>query len=230
MSEQYGGQWNQPAGANPQPSQPPYGSPQPQPGDYGAAATQPYGQAPQPGYGQQPPLGYPQQPYASDYPMTPVIPLRGDYAPWGRRVGAFLIDNAPTLIGSIFFNVGYLQFILATFSAGSTMPDFSTGLTPIIIGIVIMLGGFGWQIYNRWVVAGRTGQSLGKRVTKIRLIGELTNAPIGPLNAFLRDLVHTLDGFAYVGYLWPLWDDKRQTFSDKLMNTIVVSQTPRAQG
>ena len=47
-------------------------------------------------------------------------------------------------------------------------------------------------------------------------------APIGPLNAFLRDLLHTLDGFAYVGYLWPLWDAKRQTFADKIMKTVVV--------
>jgi uncharacterized RDD family membrane protein YckC len=25
-----------------------------------------------------------------------------------------------------------------------------------------------------------------------------------------------------VGYLWPLWDDKRQTFADMLLNTIVI--------
>ena len=65
----------------------------------------------------------------------------------------------------------------------------------------------GWTLYNRWLVGGRTGQSLGKRVTKIRLVSELTDAPIGPMNAFLRDLVHILDGMAYVGFLWPLWDD-----------------------
>jgi uncharacterized RDD family membrane protein YckC len=71
-------------------------------------------------------------------------------------------------------------------------------------------------------VGGRTGQSWGKRVTSIALISEQTGQPIGPLNAFLRDLVHILDGVAYVGYLWPLWDDKRQTFADMLLNTIVV--------
>ena len=64
---------------------------------------------------------------------------------------------------------------------------------------------------------------MGKRVTKIKLIGEDTAEPIGALNAFLRDLVHTVDGFAYIGYLWPLWDQKKQTFSDKLMKTVVIS-------
>jgi uncharacterized RDD family membrane protein YckC len=28
-----------------------------------------------------------------------------------------------------------------------------------------------------------------------------------------------------VGYLWPFWDDKKQTFADKIMRTIVVDDT-----
>ena len=72
------------------------------------------------------------------------------------------------------------------------------------------------------MIAGRTGQSLGKRVTKIRLIGEETQAPIGARNAFIRDLVHILDWLTVVGYLW-LWDDEKQTFADKIMKTIVVA-------
>ena len=51
----------------------------------------------------------------------------------------------------------------------------------------VMLAGMVWTVYNRWFVAGRTGQSLGKRVTHIKLLGELTDAPIGPMNAFIRD-------------------------------------------
>ena len=91
----------------------------------------------------------------------------------------------------------------------------------MIIGTVIMLAAFGWTIYNRWITAGRTGRSLGKRITKLSLIGEPTGHD-GALNTFLRDLVHILDGSVYVGYLWPLWDDKSQTFGDMLMKTIVV--------
>ena len=84
------------------------------------------------------------------------------------------------------------------------------------IGGVLYLGALGWTIYNRWIRAGRTGQSWGKRLTKITLVNESTSQPIGAFNAFLRDLVHILDGFAYVGYLWLLWDEKKQTFADKL--------------
>ena len=112
-------------------------------------------------------------------------------------------------------------------SSGETVP-FGTGGVTMIVGGVIMLASIGWNIYNRCIVGGRTGQSLGKRVTKIKLISEQTDQPIGAMNAFLRDLVHILDGVAYVGYLWPLWDDKRQTFADKIMRTIVIDVPPTA--
>jgi hypothetical protein len=55
------------------------------------------------------------------------------------------------------------------------------------------------------------------------LIGAESNAPIGPGNACIRDLVHLLDALTVVGYLWPLWDNGRQTFADKIMRTIVVT-------
>ncbi len=37
--------------------------------------------------------------------------------------------------------------------------------------------------------------------------------------------MHVVDGLFYVGYLWPLWDAERQTFADKIIQTVVV-RTP----
>ena len=214
--------WAQPGPAGPVPAPPVYG---PVPTHYSAATAghptpPPYG--PPPGYpgatGPQPVPGYgmPHPGYA--------MPLRTDYARWGKRVGAMLIDQIPTYVGLIIFYVGYGIWLFQFSASASTGTlDFGGGLVPMIVGSAIMLAGFGWTIYNRWLVAGRTGQSLGKRVTKIQLVSELTDAPIGPTNAFVRDLVHILDGMAYVGYLWPLWDDKRQTFADKIVRTVVVN-------
>jgi uncharacterized RDD family membrane protein YckC len=239
MSNQYGGPWSsQPEGAvpgsqqsgwaQPGPSDPagPYppggagGVPpgvdtapgQPQPGPYPPGQS---GFAPQP--------GYPSGPPGSAPPVGYAIPLRTDYASWGKRVGAMLIDQILTYVGLIIFSIGYGFWIASIARSTGSYVDLSGGATWFIVGTVIMLAGMVWNVYNRWFVAGRTGQSLGKRVTKIKLIGEPTDAPIGPMNAFLRDLVHTVDGMAYVGYLWPLWDDKKQTFSDKIMRTIVVN-------
>jgi uncharacterized RDD family membrane protein YckC len=209
----------QPGTTNPAPPVPVYG---PVPTTYSGPNTG-YPTAPPAPYG--PPPGYPgAAAYGTPPPIGYPTPLRGDYASWGKRVGAYLIDYFPTYVGLIVFYVGYVIWLLRfSASAGTGSVDLSGGLVPMIVGFAIMLVGFGWTIYNRWLVAGRTGQSLGKRVIRIRLVSELTDAPIGPMNAFLRDLVHILDGMAYVGYLWPLWDDKRQTFADKIVRTIVVN-------
>jgi uncharacterized RDD family membrane protein YckC len=226
MSNQYGGPWNQPSEGTvpaPQPgwAQPgpagPYGPPPP--GGSAPIYTGPYGPG-QPTFGTPPgPVGYGPQAYPSGY----ALPLRNDYATWGKRVGAMLIDQIPSFVGSIIFLVGYVLWIVSIAQSSGSTVDLTGGAVPMIIGTAVLLAGMVWTIYNRWFVAGRTGQSLGKRITRIRLVGEPTDAPIGPMNAFLRDLVHILDGAAYVGYLWPLWDEKKQTFADKIMRTIVVN-------
>lgn len=41
--------------------------------------------------------------------------------------------------------------------------------------------------------------------------------------SIVRQLAHVLDTLiCYLGYLFPLWDAKRQTFADKLMSTVCV--------
>lgn len=201
--------------APPGPGQPPwnqYGQGQNQTGLYSTypAQTQPGGYPPQ----------FPQVPLGGAW----AAPLRSDYAHWGRRVGAYFIDFAPTYVGLIFFWVWYFQFVFTMIGAAQTQTFPTTNIVSpvLIIGVVIILLGYVYIVWNRYFLDGRRGQTLGKRALKIKLISETTGQPIGALNAFLRDLVHTLDGVSYVGYLWPLWDEKRQTFSDKLMKTIVI--------
>ncbi|UUV34148.1 RDD family protein [Amycolatopsis roodepoortensis] len=107
-------------------------------------------------------------------------------------IGAIIATNANSLIGGIISAVGYLA-------------------------------GFAWTVYNRWIRMGTTGQSLGKKILKIKLVRESDGQPIGPLMAFVRDLCHNLDGWVCgLGYLWPLWDEKNQTFADKILSTVVV--------
>jgi uncharacterized RDD family membrane protein YckC len=123
------------------------------------------------------------------------------YANWAQRVGAYLIDAVPAwiliLIGVITRSlVVYLLFALASLA---------------------------WVIYNRWIQAGRTGQSLGKRTLGLRLISENTGEPIGAGMAFARDICHIVDSIiCYIGWLFPLWDAKRQTIADKILSTVVV--------
>ena len=104
--------------------------------------------------------------------------------------------------------------------------EFTTGGSGGAGGfMVIMLAGvvsFVIQLYFIYM-EGTTGQSPGKKLTNIRVISEQTGQPIGFGMAFVRKLAHILDAIpCYVGFLWPLFDAKKQTFADKVMNTVVV--------
>jgi uncharacterized RDD family membrane protein YckC len=184
---------------------PPYGQQHP----YGQQPS--YGQQPGGGYGQQAPYG--QQPGGSGQPYGPPYQAQAavpPYANWLTRVGAYIIDGLPAWI---------------LFGIGRALT--SHGGTGAAIAIVFDLAGLGWLIWNRWVRAGRTGQSLGKSATGIRLIGQRTGQPIGAGMAFVRDIAHVIDAIiCYVGFLFPLWDGERQTIADKLVHTIVVRNGP----
>jgi len=196
--------------------------------------TQGYGpQDPnQPGYGQQPPQPYGgQPPYgtpAQGYGQPPAQPAGGYVADqpgyymgralanWPQRVGAYLIDY---LIAAI---PAFLAVLL--FSGTSSGNDASAGAG--LVAFLLYLVSLGVWIYNRAIQQGRTGQSWGKQVLNLRLVRMADGQPMGGGMAFVRDLAHIIDALpCYLGYLWPLWDNRRQTFADKIMNTVVLSES-----
>lgn len=154
---------------------------------------------------------------------TPAGTVPLPFASWAQRVGAWLIDGvlaAVVLIPTVIFALATAE----TTGVGTDGKDV-TGVSNL--GLVALLIGYGWsigfQVWNRWVRQGRTGQSLGKKVMGIQLLLERTEEPIGVGMACLRDLGHGVDTVLFVGYLWPLWDPKRQTFADKILGTVVVT-------
>jgi uncharacterized RDD family membrane protein YckC len=214
----------------------PYGQPTPPPD---SGQPNPYGQPPpygQPGapYGQQAPYGQPgyQQGYPQGYPQTPYgqqgYPPPYPYSHWIKRVGARLIDGLiamailiPAYIG-LFWALSDLETTTDQFGNSTTTGDVQPG--GIVLMIVFALASIGFSIWNVFIRQGRTGYSIGKSVLGIKLIGEVDGQPIGGAMAFVREICHILDGFCYIGYLWPLWDAKRQTFADKIIKTVVIDQ------
>jgi uncharacterized RDD family membrane protein YckC len=72
---------------------------------------------------------------------------------------------------------------------------------------------------------GSTGQTIGKRAVGIRVVDIAGGGPIGYTRAFIR-YVGRIVSFVVVllGYLWMLWDPQKQTWHDKMANSIVVPQ------
>lgn len=135
------------------------------------------------------------------------------YASWFKRVGSYLID-------ALLVAVAYFPAIIGTIISSGGGDALGTFL--IVVGAVLSLAVFVW---NTCLRAGRTGYSIGKGVLGIKLVGERSREPIGPGMAFLRYLCHIVDALPlYLGYLWPLWDEKRQTFADKIVHTVVLNE------
>lgn len=83
-----------------------------------------------------------------------------------------------------------------------------------------------FAVWNSGYRQGRTGQSIGRRVTKTKLVKLKTGEPIGFGMALLRQifLVVTLSMYllGFLGHLRSLRDPKRQTGADKIFKAVVV--------
>ncbi|MFG1814296.1 RDD family protein [Kribbella sp. NPDC049174] len=199
---QYGQpQYGQPQYGQPQYGQPQYGQPQYGQPHYGQPQ---YGQ---PAYGQQGGYGY----------GAPAAPL----AEWGPRAGAFLIDS---LISSIPILIGYGIFIANIASrADNTYPDDDPEIWAILVFLLSLAVSLGLGLWNRVFRQGKTGQSVGKSVLNLRLVDSTYFQPVGAGKAFLREFLAGLfNNACFLNLLWPLWDDQKQTWHDKVMSTYVI--------
>ena len=192
----YGQGYGQPGYGQPGYEQPGYGQPgygQPAYGQNGYGAAAGHGAA---GY---PPPGYP----------PPGYPPASVYAHWGQRVGSYLID---ALIPTAGFGV-----IAGVFAAIGNQSVLAIGLT---VGYLALIG---FALWNNGYRQGTTGQSIGKQVLGTKLVRARDGQPVGFGLAVGRQFLHILDALPlYIGYLWPLWDERRQTFADKVVDTVVV--------
>ena len=163
------------------------------------APSDPYGDpaASAPGYGAPPP-GYGAPP--PGYGAAPVDPFSSPGGPvlasWGLRVGGYLID----LLIAIAIQV---PFVLVDQNLAN------------VVGLAIGVG-YGY-------LTGTTGQTPGRKVVGITVRREADGQLLGAGAGIGRYFLHILDALPCgLGFLWPLWDKKNQTFADKIIKSVVV--------
>lgn len=179
------------------PTAPPAGPPAGAPA-YGAPT------GPPPGYGMPAAGGYASPAAAS-----------GELATWGQRVVAYLIDWALLVVGYIAVFVVALIF--------GAIAD-ALGAIVALLGYLAVLGASFYFYY----LNGETGQSPGKRLTGLKVVSQETGQTIGGGLGIVRGLAHFVDAIiCYIGFLFPLWDPKKQTISDKIMKTVVTTGNPK---
>lgn len=159
------------------------------------------------------------------------------YASWGRRAAAALIDNGIFLVLSWAITVAWIvtlidwirdvvdQMTAHTGEPAWPAPMFWGWLAILILLIPIQLA---VDYVNFGKRQGRTGASFGKDVLGIMVVDEATGSVLGTGKSFGRELLHVIDSAGmYLGFLWPLWDERNRTFADIILSTIVVNQPPK---
>jgi uncharacterized RDD family membrane protein YckC len=153
-------------------------------------------------------FGQPSGPPAPYYGQSPYPPPARPYASWLQRVGATLIDG-------LVIGVPGVILVFIGLAIGHGIGE--------VLAVLAYLAIIAVSIWNVVFRQGRTGQTIGKSQIGIRLVREIDGQVVGPGMSFVRQIAHFLDGLVCdIGYLWPLWDPKRQTFADKICGTIVI--------
>jgi uncharacterized RDD family membrane protein YckC len=132
-------------------------------------------------------------------------------ADFGQRLGAFLFDMLLFMIVLM-----AATFMLSASSKRSIVS--SNAMLAAFYGVAFMLFAI-----NFILLAGRAGQTIGKRLVGIRIVRE-DGEPVGIVQVLLRHCVgYTLSTLgAFLGFLWVIWDAKHQGWHDKIARTFVV--------
>ena len=161
--------------------------------------------------------------------------IGGERASFGTRLGAWLLDGLLYGLLSLVFVIPGIVVIVSAFSNCEWIetsedsweafcPPGEPNGGPIAGGIILILIGILLTVFLYVRAMGKTGQTWGAKIVGVRVIDERTGAPIGFWRALGRSLFANFisANVFYLGYLWMLWDDKKQTWQDKVVNSVVV--------
>lgn len=152
----------------------------------------------------------------------------GELAGFGARLGAWILDR---LITAVFFVPGLLVLITGPKETQGCPDSISTdpfavctGPTDATRGAAYLLYGLAFigSIFYYAILDGR-GATIGKRTVGLRVIDMNTGQPIGTgrgVGRFFGQIVSSL--LCYLGFFWMLWDDRKQTWHDKMVRSVVV--------
>jgi len=150
------------------------------------------------------------------------------YAGWWQRVLALLIDLVVVTVPVLLV----LEIVDAAVGPGTVDPF--TGRVDSGARTAVRMWAFAAcyfvfiPVYFALLQGGEQGATLGQRATKTRVADANDGSTIGFGRALLRwALMGVFWLFLYLpgvlNLLWPLWDPQRQSWHDKMVNSVVVT-------
>lgn len=151
----------------------------------------------------------------TDFPANEPAGVPGPLAEWIDRVIATLVDVALILVAWV-----------AIFVVSRIVGVVSSGLGGLVSG----LGSLALTVYGIYLgyLEGTKGQSPGKAIRGLKVVKIADGQVLGGAMGIVRRLAHIIDSIiCYIGWLFPLWDPKKQTIADKLVDTVVLKDQER---
>lgn len=142
-------------------------------------------------------------------------------AGFGNRLGSYLLDVV--LYGTVMIvlvSIASLMFVTDLLEDDASGADDGTIAGAILLAVLGPL-----LVLIVYVVQlGRTGQTWGRQIVGNKVIRVDNGDVPGIGRALGRELFAWIvsASILYLGYLWMIWDDDRQTWHDKVAGTIVV--------
>jgi predicted Zn finger-like uncharacterized protein len=147
------------------------------------------------------------------------------YAGFWPRFGAYFIDG---IVAGIIVKISMTLAMLPLtyyFSQGYMSGSPQLGAIPPSLPMILFLGislSVGLQALYFILMWGYRGATLGKMAMRIKIVST-DSSDISYGAAFLRYIGTIISGIPFsLGYLWMLWDDKNQTWHDKIASTCVI--------
>ncbi len=164
-----------------------------------------------------------------------VAPSGEPLAEFSDRLLARLVDAAVYAVVAMVIEIpAIIAMIMLIGNGGIVETTDPFAIMMLVFGMIV-------AVVTLWLVATyiyevelvlRSGQTVGKRVMKIR-ITSLDGSPVSRAAAARRWLAYSVAGAVVPGYswvdgLWQLWDKPyRQCLHDKFAATVVVRGVPR---
>ena len=182
------------------------------------------------------PPGYPpyQQPTYRPMPPQPLSPGGQPLADFGSRLLAYILDGL--IVGGAAMVVALPVFFIVFFSMLDTTAEapetgaFIGRILLLEVGLlaVLLVGHYFYYVEMIY----RSGQTVGKKVAKVRVVPIDPSVRMTRGIAAKRFLAHIVAGtvipfFSYLDGFWQLWDKPYlQTLHDKFAQTVVVKVSP----
>jgi uncharacterized RDD family membrane protein YckC len=161
---------------------------------------------------------------------TPPPVILGRYAGFFSRAAAYVLDRA-IAFGIAFVIMVVIDYFLRLLGVDEWLENLREDamLNAVLVLLLSTLGIYLLVtiVYNVgfWLLSGQTP---GKRVLGVRVMrADGTRLRLG--NALRRQIGYWISAIFFLGFLWILFDNKRQGFHDKLADTIVTYSWPEGR-